>query len=242
MVDVGFLLATAPNDWSSYVSWFRAKLRTLNRNARVNVYPTNGAGGDANAVLQAATHLANNSDVIVTAGTLGALACKQATQANQRPFVFASVGDARISGLTHHHKQAQLASLDPQDDIGEFISDLQRQRIKSLYVCSDLWITVHSTVLNIEAHAAGMKTMWEIEEQKLIHRADDAYGVSFQSMFEMAAEYVDKILRGTQPGNLTLYEPPLSAPASRTKKKKSQASRTKKRPASVTKKKSRRGR
>jgi hypothetical protein len=151
--------------------------------------------------------------------------------------------DAAVSELTNnHHKQAQLASLDPQDDIGEFISDLQRQRIKSLYFCSDLWITVHSTVLNIEAHAAGMKTMWEIEEQKLIHRADDAYGVSFQSMFEMAAEYVDKILRGTQPGNLTLYEPPLSAPASRTKKKKSQASRTKKRPASVTKKKSRRGR
>jgi ABC-type uncharacterized transport system substrate-binding protein len=304
MSNVGFLLATSPNDWSSYVARFKTKLKALNPNASVNVYPTNGAGGDADAVLQAATYLANNCNVIVTAGTMGALACQKATQANQKPFVFASVGDARISGLTpqpggnftggsngqvtfvpervaymlnnkkpvfiepfavvgnynnqpaksamdaafseltnNHGKQARLASLDPQTDISEFINDLQGKGIKSLYVCSDLWITVHSTALNIEARDAGMNTMWEIEEQKLIHLADAAYGVGFRAMFEMAAEYVDDILGGTKPGTLPLYEPPLPPPTSRTKrKKKSQASRTKTRPASVTKKKSRRGR
>src|SRR6478736_5364558 len=101
MANVSFLLATTPDDWDRYIKWFRAQLKKLNKNATVTLYPADGAGGDAAAVLQAATDLANDAsvEVIVTAGTMGALACRQATQANQKPFVFAAVGDATKSGL-----------------------------------------------------------------------------------------------------------------------------------------------
>ena len=296
MQSVGFLLATKPNHWAKYIQWFKAKLRTLN-DADVIVLPPNGAAGDRNTILDNARYLANHFDVIVTAGTQAALACKEATQTNRKPFVFASVGDAAISGLTPHHggnftggcngqvkyvskrvdhmlnnsifkepfavvgnstnepaktamaaaasalddkhKQYRLASITPDDDIGRFIDGLKAQGIKSLYVCSDLWITVHSTDLNNKAHAAGMKTMWEFQEHKTVHNGDDYYGVNFKDMFEKAAEYVNKILRDTdtKAGDLPLYEPSPSA-----KKRKSRASLGKKRPASVTKKKVRRGR
>lgn len=302
---VGFLLATNPSDWGTYLSWFKTKLRTLNPAAGVKVYPPGGAGGEWADVLQAATDLVNEAGikVIVTAGTQGALACKQATQANPKNFVFASVGDAQLSGLmpsghftggsngqvtyvpervthmlsnaifvdkfavvgnhnnqpvqtamdraitelTNRNKQvlpANQSTLTPGDEIATFIDGLAAKGVKSLYVCSDLWLTVHSTELNLEAHRAGMKTMWEIEEQRLIHFADDACGVSFKDMFETAAVYVNQILTGTLPGALPLYQPPLShTHIKRKPKKKSQPSKkasqkkgkAKKRPASAKK-------
>lgn len=297
---VGFLLATTPDHWKRYIKWFKDKLRTLNPTANVTVSPPNGADGDPTIIHQTAVDLANNSsvDIIVTAGTLAGVECKTATQMNQKPFVFASVGDAAISGLTPQPggnftggcngqanvpfvhlrvdymlsrpmftgpfavvgnynnepahtamdaavdylrvkgKSTQIASLTPQDDIGTFISGLKSQNppIKSLYVCSDLWITVNSKVLNQKAHAAGMKTMFEFEEHKIGHGGDDYHGANFQDMFEKAAEYVDIILRDKtiKAGDLPLYQPSPSAKKNSTKKKS-----TKKKP---TKKKSRRGR
>ena len=271
MSNVSFLLATKPNDWNSYVTSFKNKLKKLNPNARVTVYPAGGAGGDAAAGQKAGMDLAgdNTVDVIVTAGTMAALACKQATQVNQKPFVFASVGDAASSGLSpqpggnftggcngqvafvpqrvdhmlknrafvdkfavvgndnkdpvnpvpkamdaavgelaKRGKQVRRELLSP-GDIDAFINRLQGQGVHSLYhlLCSDLWITVQSTNLNNEARQADMATMWEIEEQKLIHNATDAYGVSFVDLFEKAAEFVDQILKEAQKaGDLPLYQ------------------------------------
>jgi ABC-type uncharacterized transport system substrate-binding protein len=318
MSNVSVLLATNPTDWNSYLAKFKNKLKKLNPSAQVSVYPSGGAGGVAAAVQTAAMHLAGDKsvDVIVTSGTMAALACKQATQVNQKPFVFASVGDAALSGLspqpggnftggcngqvafvpqrvtymlknsvfvdkfavvgnddkdpanpvpkamdaavielTNRGKQVQREPLVPGSNIDKFISGLQG--VHSLYVCSDLWITVQSTTLNNKARKAGMETMWEIEEQKTIHNATDAYGVSFVDMFEKAAEFVDKILKGAKAGDLPLYQPvlaikrkggpsrPTKSRTSAAKKRgaprsnKSRASATKKRPA---KKKGRRGR
>jgi ABC-type uncharacterized transport system substrate-binding protein len=301
--NVGFLLATTPSDWATYLAAFRSKLRQLNPSARLKVHPSGGAGGDPNDVLTAARDLASdtNIQVIVTAGTQGALACKTAT--TTKPFVFASVGDATISGLAgpanrnytggsngqvtyvpqrvahmlantifvnkfavvgNHNNQPTAKAMDdahaeltrlgkqvlplnqtslaPGDDIQDFIDGLQSKGVKSLYCCSDLWLTVQSTVLNLAAHGAGMKTMWEIEAQKQIHFADDAYGVSFKDMFDKAAEYVDQILRNTPPANLPIFEP---LPQALKKKKKAKAypakkAAKKKQPSKAKKKKSRR--
>jgi len=65
------------------------------------MHPPSGADGKDSAILKAAKDLADDRsiDIIVTAGTAAALACKQFTQANQKPFIFASLGDAQRSGL-----------------------------------------------------------------------------------------------------------------------------------------------
>jgi len=293
--EVGFLVAATPDNWAKYIGWFKAKLRS---NANFTFVPPRGAAGDSAKINEAAVYLANNVDVIVTAGTQAALACKAATQASQTPFVFASVGDPAISGLTPQPggnftggsnqqvklvpqrvdemlkpanqfqdpfavvgnynfepiksammaavnvltargKNAQLAPITPQDNIGTFINGLKGQGIKSLYVCSDMFITAQSTELNRKAHAAGMKTMFEFREHVDDHGGDLSYGVNFKDLLENAADCVDKILSGTKAGDIPIFEP--SAAKRELAVKKKGQTPTKKRPAPA-KKKSRRGR
>ena len=261
---VGFLLAAKESDWRKYIRWFKAKLKTPNVN--ITFLPPGGASGDPYQIKKAAEYLAESVEVIVTASTQAALACKQATQTNSTPFVFASVGDPVISGLAAQaggnftgcsnlqvelagerveamlkHKfqapfavvgnynaepiksamdaalkalqaenmQAQLAPITPQDNIETFIDGLKGQGIKSLYVCSDMFITTNSTLLNKRAHPH-LKTMYEFSEHVDDHGGDLSYGVSFQNLFETAAEYVDKILSGTKAGDLPIYIAPKS--------------------------------
>jgi putative ABC transport system substrate-binding protein len=269
----------------------------------ITFLPPGGAVGDPVKISAAANYFAQNAfDVVVTAGTEAALACKTAMQANQRQFVFASVGDPAISGLIPasggnftggsnlqvslvqarvtemlkpvHNFQApfavvgnytteptrsamtlafnllsaigptQIASITPQNDVRTFIRDLKNQGIKSLYVCSDLFITSHGTELNAEAHAglpgSRMKTMFEFSEYVRDQGGDLSYGVSFTDLFENAAAKVVKILSGSKAGDLPIYYP--SPPRLELAVKTSRAYPTKKRAASGTKKKSRRRR
>jgi hypothetical protein len=85
---IGFLVAASPDNWDKYIKWFKAKLQALgHHDFNITFLPPAGAAGDANKTKEAATYLAGNVEVIVTAGTQAALACKAATQANQTPFV-----------------------------------------------------------------------------------------------------------------------------------------------------------
>jgi len=99
----------------------------------------------------------------------------------------------------YYGKVTRLRTITPQNDIPTFISDLADEGIQSLYVCSDLYLTVYSTALNRAAHNRGMRTMFEFEEHQTVHGADDYYGSDFQEMFTKAASYVDDILDGAQP-------------------------------------------
>ena len=295
-IELGFLVAANTGDWGPYIGWFKQKLGGGN-SVNITLWPPGGADGDPGLISEAAKHLAENCDIIVTSSTQAALACKAATQTNQTPFVFASVGDPAISGLIPQPggnftgcsnqqvklvqtrvevmlanqfqgpfavvgnytiepiksamtsafsvliakgMQAQLAPLTPGTNIDTFISGLKG--IKSLYVCSDMFITKVSSELNRKAQAAGMQTMFEFGEHVTQHGADLAYGINFQDLFEKAAEYVNDILfNRTTPGNLQFFDPPPSD-QELWKKKKSRAHPTKKDRRSPTKKKSRRGR
>jgi ABC-type uncharacterized transport system substrate-binding protein len=94
---VGFLVATAEDDWKRYIKWFKDALKT---DAVISYHPPGGANGDAAEINETAAYLAGRVDVIVTLGTGAALALKRATATTKTPFVFASVGDPGISGLT----------------------------------------------------------------------------------------------------------------------------------------------
>jgi putative ABC transport system substrate-binding protein len=94
--EVGFLVAATTSDWAPYITWFKARLTTPNVN--ITFLPPGGAAGDLDKISEAAKYLAKNSEVIVTAGTQAALICKAETKTT--PFVFASVGDPAISGLS----------------------------------------------------------------------------------------------------------------------------------------------
>src|SRR5262245_5521143 len=95
--EVGCLVATTPDDCDSYIESVKNALR---KDANITFLPPGGAKGDLQKIRDAASYFASTVHVIVTSGTPAALACKEATKTNKfPPFVFASVGDPKISGL-----------------------------------------------------------------------------------------------------------------------------------------------
>jgi len=82
-----------------------------------------------------------------------------------------------------------LVPVYPGDDVRTKIRDLHDDKgVKSLYVCSDLYLTAQqSTELNSAAHSKQMKTMFEFEEHCVGHGGDFAYGSNFKEMLEEAA-------------------------------------------------------
>ena len=270
---IGLLVAPKLGDWTRYIQWFSGALR---HNIPIMKLPNGGADGNSQAIVEAAVKLANDPDVkvIVTAGTGPAKACKAVTLLNGKPFVYASVGDPKLSDLVPgpqqnnftggnnrqavkkvveqrvdymltnavflepfaivgdygrepmktamdlaydyltkiKAKRAQLAPITSQNDIATFVRDLRSQSgINSLYVCSDMFLTVNSTLLNTEAHnlQPPMATMFEFEEHAQAHGADDYYGSDFEVLFKTAANYVDEILDGAAPIDLPIYIAPL---------------------------------
>jgi ABC-type uncharacterized transport system substrate-binding protein len=271
--EVGFLIATSPSDWVRYINTFKQALNTPQ--VHITFVPPGGAKGDPQTIAQAAAHLAITSEVIVTAGTGAALACKGATQTT--PIVFASVGDPAISGLIPQPggnftggsnqqvtavgqrvdcmlnspqpkqfqeifavvgnynnepsrsamtaafntllakgKQAQLAPINPGQNVDNFVTGLANQGVKSLYVCSDLYLTAQqSTALNHAAHQHLMLTMFEFEEHCTVHGGDLWCGVDFNDLFVEAAGYVDRLLGNPaiRAGDLPIFTTPIYCPS-----------------------------
>lgn len=104
---IGFLVAATPNVWEGYKNAFEDGLRargwtigngTGARDVSIDYQPRDGAAGKPDMYARVATQfVAIPVDVIVTAGTAAALACRAAT--NSIPIVFASAGDPLHSGL-----------------------------------------------------------------------------------------------------------------------------------------------
>jgi len=76
----------------------------------------------------------------------------------------------------------------------------------ALYVCTDPLIVSNRTRINTLALSAGLPTMFgfrdEAESKGLM-----SYGPHFPDLFRRAGDYVDKILRGTKPGDIPVEEP-----------------------------------
>jgi putative ABC transport system substrate-binding protein len=81
-----------------------------------------------------------------------------------------------------------------------------KDRVEALYVCSDPLVFAYRTRINTFAAAARVPAIYlyreYVEAGGLI-----SYGPSFPALFRRAAEYVDKILRGTKPTDMPVEQP-----------------------------------
>ena len=90
-------------------------------------------------------------------------------------------------------------------EIGPAIKKLKGQA-DALFVCSDPLLTTHRVNINSSAISAGLPTLHAYRDY-VIAGGFMSYGPDFQAMFESAANIVDKVLRGADPGKIPVEMP-----------------------------------
>jgi putative tryptophan/tyrosine transport system substrate-binding protein len=78
--------------------------------------------------------------------------------------------------------------------------------VDALYVVQDGFVTANRTRIITLALSARLPTIFETREH-VEAGALMSYGPSFSDLFRRAAEYVDKILHGTKPGDIPVEQP-----------------------------------
>ena len=81
-----------------------------------------------------------------------------------------------------------------------------KDRFDALYVVSDPLININKVRINTLALGARLPTMHGFRE--LVEAGGLIfYGPNFPDLFRRSADYVDKILRGTKPGDIPIEQP-----------------------------------
>jgi putative ABC transport system substrate-binding protein len=260
------LCYSAPSSASAWVAVFVQRLRELgwveNRDIAIEYQ---WAEGRIERLAEIATaFVQRNVRVIVTYGTPGALAAKQATSVI--PIVFALVGDPVGTGVvaTLARPGGNLTGLSNQtidlpgkrlDLLREVIPGLRRLailgnpsnpssalemsevqsaarnvaievptfeirrgdditpafealggRVDALYVATDMLMLTNRIRINTLALGAKLPTMHGAQ-QYVEAGGFMSYGTSYTAQFQRAADYVDKILRGTKPADIPVEQP-----------------------------------
>jgi putative ABC transport system substrate-binding protein len=113
----------------------------------------------------------------------------------------AQVGEAaRTLGLEVMNSEIRRA-----EDITPAIEVL-KDRVDAIYVQADPLMNTHRVRISTLALGARLPTLSGIREY-VEAGALMSYGPSFSDLFSRAADYVDKILRGTKPGDLPVEQP-----------------------------------
>jgi putative ABC transport system substrate-binding protein len=79
-------------------------------------------------------------------------------------------------------------------------------RADALYACADALISANAARINTLASAARLPTMFYAREY-LDGGGFMSYGPNVPDLFRRAADFVDKILRGTKPGDIPVEQP-----------------------------------
>ena len=79
-------------------------------------------------------------------------------------------------------------------------------RAEALYVVGDALVITHRVRINTLALTARMPTIFFLREY-VEAGGLMSYGANFPDVYRRAAEYVDKILRGTKPGDIPIQQP-----------------------------------
>jgi putative ABC transport system substrate-binding protein len=91
------------------------------------------------------------------------------------------------------------------DDIAPAFAALKGQ-VDALFVGSDGLVAANRSRIVASALAAGLPTMFRSREY-VEGGGLMSYGPDFPALFGRAADYVDKILRGTKPGDIPVEQP-----------------------------------
>ena len=91
------------------------------------------------------------------------------------------------------------------DDIATTLAGI-KGRADALFVCGDPLANTNRVQINTIALSAKIPTMYAsreyVEAGGLL-----SYGASFSDLYRRAGDYVDKILRGTKPGDIPIQQP-----------------------------------
>jgi putative ABC transport system substrate-binding protein len=116
------------------------------------------------------------------------------------------------SELDEVKTQARTLGLEPvgleirrAEDFAPAIEAL-RDRADALYACADALISANAARINALALAASLPTMFYAREY-LEGGGFMSYGPNVPELFRRSADFVDKILRGTKPGDIPVEQP-----------------------------------
>jgi putative tryptophan/tyrosine transport system substrate-binding protein len=91
------------------------------------------------------------------------------------------------------------------DDIASAFELLQG-RAEAIYVCTDPLVNTNRVRINTLALAARLPTLHAVREY-VEAGGLMSYGPSYPDQWRRAADYIDKILRGTKPGDISIEQP-----------------------------------
>ena len=91
------------------------------------------------------------------------------------------------------------------EDIAADIARLKGQAA-ALYICADPLVNAQRTQIILTARDAGLPTIFG-ERENVDEGALISYGPDIPDLYRRAAEHVDKILRGAEPGDIPVEQP-----------------------------------
>ena len=84
--------------------------------------------------------------------------------------------------------------------------DALKGHVEALYVCNDPLVTANRMRVSILALGARLPTMYTLREH-IEAGGLMSYGPNIPDQYRRSADFVDKILRGTKPGDIPVEQP-----------------------------------
>jgi len=157
--------------------------------------PGGNITGMSNEQINLASDRLNAFRSVVQMSRLGILANPNASNAKKE--MDEVYGFANKLGIT-----LVTCKVTEAEEITSKIKGLKNQ-VDALYVCTDALLTTHQVAIHVAAASAGLPTMHAFREY-VEAGGLMSYGPNFRTIFQHAAELVDKILRGARPANLPI--------------------------------------
>jgi ABC-type uncharacterized transport system substrate-binding protein len=120
------------------------------------------------------------------------------------PSVVLEIGEAQGAAHTLGWKFHTIALRRAEDITPAFVA--LNERVQAIYVCSSPLLTTNRVRVVTLALSARLPTIFGFREY-VDAGGLMSYGANFPDLFRRAAEYVDKILRGTKPADIPVEQP-----------------------------------